>query len=162
MICLRQVPPHSLQMSWRLRQRMTTPPRKRSLPQQRRFHYRQSTHITSYIGMCSTWMPYQWLLGNLMRRASAPIALRMLLLLIFLSYELEHAHPEVAQTLNAGFQTLFERPVDFSDVCCFPSIGANAYNAEEITWYQATIEFLGDQLSEEGLLKRCMPVPHTD
>jgi hypothetical protein len=66
------------------------------------------------------------------------------LLLIFLPDELEQAHPSVAQTLNAWFQTRLERPVDFSDLCRFPSIGANAYNAEEIVWCQATIEFLGD------------------
>jgi hypothetical protein len=79
------------------------------------------------------------------------------LLLIFLSDELERAHPEVAQTLNAWFQTRLERPVDFSDLCRFPSIGANAYNAEEIAWCQATIEFLGDELSDEGRVKRGMP-----
>ncbi len=81
------------------------------------------------------------------------------LLLISLSDELEHAHPEVDQTLNAGFQTRFERPVDFSNVCRFPSIGANAYNTEEIAWCQTTIEFLGDQLSEEGRLSSSAVCP---
>ncbi len=50
----RPIHPKIVQMSWRLLQRMTTPPRKCPPQQQRRLHYRQSARMTSYIGMCST------------------------------------------------------------------------------------------------------------
>ncbi len=44
----------------------------------------------------------------------------------------------------------FRSPRHISNVCRFPSISANAYNAEEINWCQATIDFLEDQLIDEG------------
>ena len=50
------------------------------------------------------------------------------LLLFFLSDNMERAHSAVAAALHSGFQKLFERPVEMSDLRRYPSVGPNAYH----------------------------------
>ncbi len=47
---------------------------------------------------------------------SAHCSAHAALVLLFLSDEMEQAHPEAAQTINAGFQTSLLCPVEVSDV----------------------------------------------
>jgi hypothetical protein len=61
--------------------------------------------------------------------------------------------PEVAQTLNAGFQIRLELAVDFSDVCSIPSISANEYNAKEIKRCQAPFS-TRDAAGSQTLIRR--------
>lgn len=79
------------------------------------------------------------------------------LILFFLSEDLARAHVEAAQAINAGYQARFQRPVNYADLRNFPSLGPNAYTAEEIKWCEATIDYLGGQLSDEARLVRSMP-----
>ncbi len=51
------------------------------------------------------------------------------LIMFFLSYKMEAAHPDVAAALHSGYQKVYERLVEMSDVLCHPTVGANAYTA---------------------------------
>ena len=44
-----------------------------------------------------------------------------------------------------------------SDVQRYPTVGANAYTAEEVNWCNATINYLESQLDDEGRAKRALP-----
>ena len=80
--------------------------------------------------------------SNLAASRSAHAAL----ILFFLSDEMQRAHGDAAQAINAGYQTRFQRPVTacqgpgvtYADLCNFPSLGPNAYTSEEIKWCEAT------------------------
>ena len=78
------------------------------------------------------------------------------LILIFLSDAGERAHPDVAAVLHAGFQKVLERPVKLSDLQHYPSIGPNAYTAEEVNWCNTTIDYLESKLDEEDHAKRAL------
>ena len=67
---------------------------------------------------------------NIESRRSAHAAL----ILFFLSDKMEAAHPDVATALHSGFQTVYERPVEMSDLRQYPTVGPNAYTADEIKW----------------------------
>ncbi len=54
------------------------------------------------------------------------------LILFFLSDEMEVTHPDVAAALHSGFQKVYERPVEMSGVQRYPTVGLDAYTAEEI------------------------------
>jgi hypothetical protein len=71
-------------------------------------------------------------------------------------YHLPRAHPDVAAVLHAGFQKVLERPVKISDLLYYPSIGPNAYTAEEVNWCNATIDYLESKLDEEDRAKRVL------
>ncbi len=71
---------------------------------------------------------------NIKSRRSAHAAL----ILIFLSYAVKHAHPNVTALLHADFQKVLERPVEISDLWRHPSIGPNAFTAEEVNWCNAS------------------------
>jgi hypothetical protein len=51
-------------------------------------------------------------------------------LLIFMSDEMEHVHPDVSRILHAGFQKQFMHAVDAADVQRPPSVGPSAYSPE--------------------------------
>ncbi len=59
-----------------------------------------------------------------------------------------------AQAINAGYQARFQRPVTLHN---FPTLGPNAYTAEEIKWCKSTIDYLEGRLSDEARLVRSMP-----
>ena len=89
---------------------------------------------------------------NIKSRRSAHAAL----ILFFLSDKMEAAHPDVAAALHSGFQKVYERPVEMSDVRRYPTVGPNAYTDEEIKWCNATIDFLESELDDEGCAKRAL------
>ncbi len=70
---------------------------------------------------------------------------------------MEDAHPDVAAALHSGYQKVYERPVEMSDVLRHPTVGENAHTAEEIAWCNATILFLESELDDEGRAKRALP-----
>jgi hypothetical protein len=79
------------------------------------------------------------------------------LILIFLSDEMERLYPQVSCVLHAAFQSHFQQAFDATDLRRVPSFGASAYTAEEIAWCNSTIDFLEEQLDEEGRAKRGLP-----
>ncbi len=79
------------------------------------------------------------------------------LLLCFMSPEVEAAFPEQAQALYAGFQEVYQHPAKVEDVRCYPSVGCNAYNEEEVQWFEATYDYLEGQLDDAELAKRMLP-----
>ena len=72
------------------------------------------------------------------------------LLLCYMSPEVEAAFPEQAQALYAGLQELYQHPATVDDVCRYPSVGRNAYNEEEVQWFEATYDYLEAQLERRG------------
>ncbi len=60
------------------------------------------------------------------------------LLLCFMSPEVEAVFPEQAQALYAGLQEFYQLPATVDDVWSYPSVGRNAYNEEEVRWFEAT------------------------
>ena len=79
------------------------------------------------------------------------------LLLCYMSDEIERLHTELASTLHAGYQIRFQRTPEATDLQRYPSIGANAYNEEEVRWCQATFDFLASSMDDEGRTKRNLP-----
>lgn len=79
------------------------------------------------------------------------------LLLCYMSPEVEAAFPEQAQALYAGLQELYQHPATVDDVCRYPSVGRNAYNEEEVQWFEATYDYLEAQLDDAELAKRMLP-----
>ncbi len=79
------------------------------------------------------------------------------LLLCFMSPEVEAAFPEQAQALYAGFQELYQHPATADDVRSYPSVGSNAYNEEEVLWFEATYDYLEAQLDDAERAKRMLP-----
>ncbi len=79
------------------------------------------------------------------------------LILLYLSNDMDRAHPEVTSILNTGFQKLFQHPVNMTALPRHPSVGPNAYPAQEILWCNATIDHLENQLDDEGKAKRLLP-----
>ena len=79
------------------------------------------------------------------------------LLLCFMSPEVETAFPDQAQALFAGFQELYQHPATVDDVRRYPSVGKNAYNEEEVRWFEATYEYLEGQLDAAERAKRMLP-----
>jgi hypothetical protein len=75
------------------------------------------------------------------------------LLLCFMSPEVEAAFPEQAQALYAGFQELqvYQHPATVDDVRRYPSVCRNAYNEEEVRWFEATYDYLEAQLDDAEL-----------
>ena len=74
-----------------------------------------------------------------------------------MSPEVEAAFPEQAQALYAGLQELYQHPATVDDVCRYPSVGRNAYNEEEVQWFEATYDYLEAQLDDAELAKRMLP-----
>jgi hypothetical protein len=74
-----------------------------------------------------------------------------------MSPEVEAAFPEQAQALYAGSQVLYQHPATVDDVCRYPSVGRNAYNEEEVRWFEATYDYLEAQLDDAELAKRMLP-----
>ena len=79
------------------------------------------------------------------------------LLLCYMSPEMEDAFPDQAQALYAGYQELYQRPVTVEDVRRYPTVGPNAYTAEEASWCDATYTFLEGQLDDAERAKRMLP-----
>jgi hypothetical protein len=79
------------------------------------------------------------------------------LLLCFMSPEVEAAFPEQAQALYTGFQELYQHPATVDDVRCYPSVGSNAHNEEEVLWFKATYDYLEAQLDDAERAKRMLP-----
>ena len=79
------------------------------------------------------------------------------LLLCYMSPEMETAFPDQAQALYAGYQELYQRPVTVEDVRRYPTVGRNAYTAEEASWCDATYTFLEGQLDDAERAKRMLP-----
>ncbi len=74
-----------------------------------------------------------------------------------MSPEVEAAFPEQTQALCAGFQELYQHPATVDDVCRCPPVGRNAYNEEEVRWFEATYDYLEAQLDDAELAKRMLP-----
>ena len=79
------------------------------------------------------------------------------LLLCFMSPAVEAAFPDAAQALYAGYQDLFSRPASVEDVRRYPTVGKNAYTAEEARWFEATYDFLESELNDVERAKRMLP-----
>jgi hypothetical protein len=65
--------------------------------------------------------------------------------------------PVEAQALYAGFQDLYQRAVSVEDVRRYPSVGRNAYNEEEVAWFEATYEYLEGLVDDAERAKRMLP-----
>ncbi len=65
-----------------------------------------------------------------------------------MSPEVEAAFPVQAQALYAGFQELYQHPATVDDVRSYPSVGRNAYNEEEVRWFEAIYGYLKAQLDD--------------
>ncbi len=50
----------------------------------------------------------------------------------------------------AGFQELYQHPATVEDVRRYPSVGRNAYNEEEVRWFEATYDYLEAQRNSEN------------
>ena len=74
-----------------------------------------------------------------------------------MSPKVETAFPAQAQALFAGFQELYQHPATLKDVRRYPSVGRNAYNEEEVRWFEATHEFLEGRLDDAERAKRMLP-----
>ncbi len=61
----------------------------------------------------------------------------------------EAAFPEQAQVLYVGFQELYQHPATVEDVSRYLSVRCNAYNEEEVRWFEATYDYLEGQLDAE-------------
>ncbi len=70
---------------------------------------------------------------------------------------MERLNPQVIRVLHAGFQSYSQHAFDATDLRRVPSFCAAAYTAKEITWCNATIDFLEFQLDEVGRAKRGLP-----
>jgi hypothetical protein len=68
----------------------------------------------------------------------------------------EFSDDEEAQSSAAG-QELYQRPVTVEDVRRYPTVGPNAYTAEEASWCDATYTFLEGQLDDAERAKRMLP-----
>ncbi len=78
--------------------------------------------ITKWNGLEMGSMPFAQIkydANNLAASHSAHAAL----ILFFLSDEMQRAHGDAAQAINAGYQTRFERPVTYADLRNFLSLG---------------------------------------
>ncbi len=91
------------------------------------------------------------------RRARRSVYAGLLLCFMPVSPEAEAAFPEQAQALYAGFQELYQHPAAVDDVCRYPSVGRNAYNEEDVRWFEATYDYLEAQLDDAELAKRMLP-----
>jgi hypothetical protein len=89
----------------------------------------------------------------------APRSAHAGLLLCFMSPEVpvEAAFPEQAQALYAGFQELYQHPATVDYVRRYPSVGSNAYNEEEVRWFEATYDYLEAELDDAEQAKRMLP-----
>jgi hypothetical protein len=74
-----------------------------------------------------------------------------------MSLEVEAAFPEQAQALYAGFQELYQNPATVEDVHHSSSVGRNAYNEEEVLWFEATYDYLKGQLDDAKRAKHMLP-----
>jgi hypothetical protein len=74
-----------------------------------------------------------------------------------MSPEVEAAFLVEAQALYAGFQDLYQRAGSVEDVRSYPSVGGNAYNEEEVAWFEATYEYLEGLLDDAERAKRMLP-----
>ena len=54
---------------------------------------------------------------------------------------------------GAGYQ----HSAKVDDVRRYPSVGRNAYNEEEVLWFEATYDYLEAQLDDAELAKRMLP-----
>jgi hypothetical protein len=79
------------------------------------------------------------------------------LLLCFTSPEVEATFLEQVQALYTGFQDVYQHPATVEDVRRCPSVGCNAYNKEEVQWFEATYGYLEGQLDNAEQAKRMLP-----
>ena len=79
------------------------------------------------------------------------------LLLCFMSPIVEAAFPEVAQTLEAGFQDFYGAPVTVEGVRRYPTVGRNAFTPEEESWFNSTYEYLESLLDDDERARRSLP-----
>ena len=79
------------------------------------------------------------------------------LLLCFMSPIVEAAFPEVAVTLEAGFQELYGAAVTVESVRRYPTVGPNAFTAEEASWFDSTYEYLEGLLDDKERERRSLP-----
>ncbi len=52
---------------------------------------------------------------------------------------------------------LYQHPATVDDVRRYPSVGRNAYNEEEVLWFEATYDYLEAQLNDAERAKRMLP-----
>ena len=79
------------------------------------------------------------------------------LLLCFMSPIVEAAFPEVAVALEAGFQECYGAHVTVETVRRYPTVGSNAFTAEEASWFDSTYEYLEGLLDDKERERRCLP-----
>jgi hypothetical protein len=106
------------------------------------------------LNITSLPLPAQdYVVDNFTARRSAHAGL----LLCFMSPEVETAFPDQAQALCAGFQEHYQHPATVEDVRRYPSVGRNAYNEDEVRWFEATYEYLEGRLDDAERAKRMLP-----
>jgi hypothetical protein len=79
------------------------------------------------------------------------------LLLCFMPLDVEASFPDQVQALYAGYQEFYQRPESVEHVRRYPSVGRDAYIADEVRWFKETYEFLKGRFDNAERAKRLLP-----